>query len=102
MNVLQPTNNAQTLTFIPRYQVATVDIFLFDKFKDKNYTFTGITATYQNGLMSIEISHDFKEGDTYSYQVNDPDGKLLFRGQIYITAQDTQEFDLTKDDFIYG
>ena len=95
MNILKPTTEPQQLLFIPRYEVATVFVKLLNEFTE-DLTLLELNATYDNGYMTVEINHSFKEGENYSYEVEDGLNNLLYRGKIYITSQtDLQNFKLT-------
>src|SRR5690606_6774804 len=94
MNVLLPIDTAQNIIFIPRNNSSEVDIILENKLKETTDTYSNITPTYSNGYMTISVTHDFKEGESYSYTINASEGdSLMYRSKIFVTAQtDLQEY----------
>jgi hypothetical protein len=101
MRVLQPIDTPQALIFIPRFDTDTVSIILTHEVKQLDYNYE-LATTYTNGLMQVEITHDFKEGESYSFQVEDLSNELMYRGKIFITAQtDLQDY-RTNPDFLYA
>ncbi|MDG3582052.1 hypothetical protein [Galbibacter pacificus] len=97
MNVIKPIHTPQSLLFIPRYEADTVTIWLLDELLEKSYEYTS-AVTYLDGYMTAEITHDFKEGDNYSYEISDMDGNLMYRGKIFITDQnDIQNYKVDPD-----
>lgn len=98
MNVLKPISDPQTLLFIPRYEVPKVNIKLLNELTEGNTLMLDIDTAYSNGYMTISISHTFNEGDNYSYQIEDVEGNLMYRGKIYITSQtDIQNYKISPD-----
>jgi hypothetical protein len=101
MRVLLPIDTPQALIFIPRFNTDTVNIILTHEEKELDYNYQ-LGATYSNGIMEVEITHDFKEGENYSFQVEDLTNELMYRGKIFITAQtDIQDYK-PDPDFLYA
>ncbi|WP_136465528.1 hypothetical protein [Flagellimonas onchidii] len=96
MNVLQPIDTAQELIFIPRFQADTVKISLVNEFTEV-HTDLELAATYSNGFMTVQLTHDFSEGDNYTFEVTDTSDNLMYRGKIFITAQESQNYNLNQD-----
>lgn len=99
MNTVQPISTPQTLIFIPRQSAETVVLSLFDEMLETT-TEHELSAIYQDGYMEVEISHDFKEGHNYSYQVQ-ADGNLLYRGKIFSTSQTDLQNYRSNPDLLY-
>ena len=96
MNILLPIDTAQDLIFIPRFQAQTVKISLVNEFTEVK-TDLELAATYSNGFMTVQMTHEFTEGDNFTYEVTDTSNNLMYRGKIFITEQDTQNYNLNQD-----
>jgi hypothetical protein len=101
MRTLLPIDTPQPLIFIPRFATDTVNIILTHEVKQIDFTFEK-NAEYSNGIMEVEISHDFKEGENYSFQVEDVSNNLMYRGKIFITAQTDLENYKENTDLLYA
>lgn len=100
MNILLPISTEQNLLFIPRKDVPTVTLSLTNELTQTTESFE-LGTDYDNGYMTVIIEFGFKEGDRYSYEVNDLDGSLLYRGKILVTEQtDLQNFKV--NDILYA
>jgi|SRR5690606_16834206 len=86
MNIIKPIATPQNLIFIPRFGAEEVNLLLTNEFLEQTDTYL-LPATYSNGLMTIVVEHDFKEGESYMYQINDTDDNLMYRGKIFVTDQ---------------
>lgn len=94
MNVLKPIPDPQSLLFIPRQNVSEVNLELLNEFTEIESKYE-LQTEYNNGYMTVALSHDFNEGDRFSYQVKSIEGDLLYRGKIFITSQtDLQNYTL--------
>ena len=96
MNVLLPIDTVQELIFIPRFEADTVKISLLNEFSEVK-TDLQLAAIYSNGFMTVALIHDFSEGDNYIYEVTDTSDNLMYRGKIFITGQDSQNYNLQTD-----
>jgi len=95
MKVLQPIATSQNLIIRPRANVSTVDLALRHILKDTTTTLSGIATSFANGLLTIPFSHDFTEGETYAVELtNNAYSSLVWRVQIFIPAQATQNYDI--------
>ena len=101
MNVLQPISTPQQVLFIPRENTPTVNLRLSNELKGDSTEYE-LSTTYDNGFMTVELSHPFNEADNYSFEVFHLAGKSLYRGKIYITAQTDLENYKPNPDFLYA
>lgn len=101
MNVLLPISTPQQLLFIPRENTPTINFRLVNELLGDTTEYE-LSTSYNNGYMTVELSHPFNEGDNYSFEVFHLNGKSLYRGKIFVTAQTDLENYKTNPDFLYA
>ncbi len=101
MTVVNPNDTNHAIKIVPRfYPSDELSIVLRDEFTDIEYT---PTTTYisEKRLTVLMFEHTFKESD--SYQVTVKEGRdIIYRGILFATTQNTQDFKLTKDKYYYS
>ncbi|QLG46056.1 hypothetical protein [Costertonia aggregata] len=88
------------MVFIPRFEADTVNLSLYDELNDRTYPYQ-LAAIYLDGLMEVELTHTFSEGEMYSFEVSDNGDNLMYRGKIFITEQTDLQNYSTHPDFLY-
>src|SRR5690606_1551548 len=86
MNIIKPIATPQNLIFIPRFGAEEVNLLLTNEILEQTDTYL-LPATYSNGMMTIVVEHDFRECESSTYQINNTDDNLMYRGKMFATDQ---------------
>ena len=100
MKILQETAIAQTLNFIPREFVATINYTLKNESTNTSVSGTNITTTVNGGYLEITEIFDLKEGVFYNIDITKTDNTLIYRGRIFCTNQDIEKFTINDGKYI--
>ena len=101
MKVVNPNVRIKTISLIPRFNdVEAFDLLLINETTKEETTFFIDNYSYQNGILVFGFDFDMNEGDKYELKLSILN-EVLYRGKIFATEQETQDFDLTKDLYIY-
>tara|TARA_R110000772_G_C13310212_1_gene439969 strand:- start:14893 stop:15198 length:306 start_codon:yes stop_codon:yes gene_type:complete len=100
MKVLLPSNTTHTIIIEPRfYPTSTIDIELYNEYTKEVSTPT-ITYVTTNGLTSCTFDLVVTEGQRFQIKILEG-VNVVYRGKAYVTSQTTQDFELTKDTYVY-
>lgn len=100
MKVLLPSNTSHSITVIPRYYPTnTLSLEIIKEGYDSTET---IIPTYSilNGVMTLNFDLTGVAQDRFLLKLTE-DNTLVFIGKVFFTEQETQDFKLTKDTYIY-
>jgi len=98
MKVVNPNNTTHTIQIIPRYyDFGTTVLTLTSLGTSTNVTHT---ATTTNGITEIEFDFDFTERDKYEIKLTEGT-EIVYRGQLFATEQETQDFNITVNYISY-
>ncbi len=101
VKVFITSNTTHTLSFIPRvYDLSTTQLILKDEFYKTETTIEIDTETTLNGYKHILFDYDFKEDDKGEIKVLSND-YVIYRGVYYVTSQEPQENEISKDTYSY-
>jgi hypothetical protein len=101
MKVVNPNVRIKTISLIPRFNdVEAFDLLLINETTKEETTFFIDNYSYQNGILVFGVDFAMNEGDKYELKLSILN-EVLYRGKIFSTAQEPQDFDLTKDLYIY-
>jgi hypothetical protein len=122
LKILYPINTTHTITLQPRFNPSGVFSLYFDNVNnyptdyslqdgEGNDLLDGLTNilevtpaqntyTYINGVLNITFDLTVLEGDRFSLKVVE-DGVVIYRGKIFCTGQDSEDYKLTKNKYIY-
>ena len=106
MKVVNPDLATNTIKLIPRNNDLTpFNITLINE-TTKEVTELVLTAyTYVYGVLSFDLTFDFNEGDKYEFKcwISFFGGSevVYYRGKIFATTQIPQNYELSKDLYIY-
>ena len=101
MKVINPNNQINTIKLIPRFKdVEAFDLLLINETTKEETNFFIDIYTYKDGILVFDLDFATNEGDKYEFKLSILN-EVLFRGKIFATEQETQDFDLTKDLYIY-
>ena len=101
MKVLNPDNTSHSITLYPRfYPTNTLSMVITKKGYDTTQT---VEPTYSilNGVMTLNFDLTGTAQDRFSFKLTE-DNVIVFRGKLFFTSQETQDFKLTKDTYIYA
>ena len=101
MKVINPNNQINEIKLIPRFNdVESFDLLLINETTKEQTTFFISNYTYEDGILVFDLDFETNEGDKYELKLSILN-EVLYRGKIFATEQETQDFDLTKDLYIY-
>lgn len=101
MKVVNPNVRIKTISLIPRFKdVENFDLLLINETTKEETTFFIDNYSYIDGILIFGFDFDMSEGDKYEFKLSILN-EVLYRGKIFATAQEPQDFDLTKDLYIY-
>lgn len=101
MKVINPNNQINEIKLIPRFNdVEAFDLLLINETTKEQTTFFIANYTYEDGVLVFDLDFATNEGDKYELKLSILN-EVLYRGKIFSTEQATQDFDLTKDLYIY-
>ena len=100
MKVVNPNNTTHTIELIPRYYSTDTLTFLLTNETTKAQTEVSQTNTNVNGLISFTFDFTFSERDKYTVKITDVSG-VVYRGNIFATDQESQDFNILENYYIY-
>lgn len=96
MTILRPAETTQTITIIPRYDVASISVKLRNESQATAETFENVDTTYGNGYMTFDIRKSVKEGENYEIELIDNE-TIIFRGKCFSTdATDLENYKINQ------
>lgn len=100
MKVVKPSDFAHSISLIPRTYEVVENFYLTNETtkETQNLTFNYLE---DNGIVNVFFIFTFKEFEKYEFKLTDVNNKVIFRGKIFATEQETQNYDLTKDLYFY-
>lgn len=100
MKVLLPTNTTHTIVLEPRFYPS--DVLSLEIVKEGYNTTETVTPTYSvlNGVMSLVFDLEGVEQDRFSIKLTE-NNNVVYRGKLFFTSQEIEDFKLTKDTYIY-
>lgn len=98
MIVINPNNTTHIINLIPRY--TPNETIILELYNEQSQVFTEVvnTFTFINGIFELTFDFDFIEADNYQIKITDVNG-VVYRGKLYSTAQETQDFKATTDKY---
>ncbi len=102
MKVVNPNDATHTIRLIPRfYPKGSVTIYLYNEANKDVYSEI-ITLSEADGYLSIDaITYTFEEGDKYQIKITEG-SEVVYRGKIFATEQEPQEYSQTEDLYYYS
>jgi len=101
MKVVNPNNTTHIIGIIPRYYGFVDAVLTLSSLTDDKDEVVAYTSVLTEGVLSITFDYDFTERDKYTVKLIEID-EVVWRGQIFATEQETQDFDITENYFTYG
>jgi len=91
MIILKPHSTSQEVKIYAReHTIHTYTVTVIDEGLHDSNTTTGVSGTYTDGVLTIDISHNFIKDNFYAVQVYSG-GRLIAFHKIYITSQDVYD-----------
>lgn len=101
MKIVNPDLTTNTIKFIPRINnIVSAYLELVNETTKEETVFVFISFTYLDGVFSFDLDFDFKEGDKYGFKCYFLD-EVYYRGEIFATTQEPQNYELSKDLYYY-
>jgi hypothetical protein len=95
MKVFKPSNSSHTMTVIPRFSSDIVTLLIHDELRDEQTEIENIETFCDNGYMTFEFTHTFREGGSYSMTIESD--TLIWRGKAYATNEtDLENYKLNE------
>ena len=86
MKVLTTSEEAQTLTIIPRSYASTVSVVLRDETTNEVTTYTNISTTQNKGYLSLSNAFSLVENTFYELTVKEG-SNVIYKDKIFCTDQ---------------
>jgi len=96
MKVLTSGTANYSITFIPRVYTLDNTVLELTNITTKVVTTTAHTIAGDDGLLSLQFSATFIEGERYKLDLHTAND-TLYMCQILITNQETQEYNVSKN-----
>lgn len=101
MKVLLPSKTTHTIVIEPRfYPSSAINIELYNEVT-KDVSTPSVTYVTTNGLTSCTFDLVVTEGQRFQLKILEG-VNVVYRGKAFVTEQATQDFDLTKDVYVYA
>ena len=100
MKILKPSNTTHLITLSPRVEPMTLLVLEFTNKVTKVVTELENTYGFANGVLTLNFDLTVLESEQYSIEVRQ-NSKVIYRGLVFCTEQEPQDYKLTKDKFTY-
>lgn len=101
MKVVNPTNTSHSIKVVPRFNYTTSITFnLYNENTQENEDVSN-SSYREDGFLNISFDYTFTEGDRFQIKITDTENSVVYRGKLFATSQETQNYQLTKDLFYY-
>lgn len=95
-----PSNTTHFIRFIPRFE--PIGALVMQLYKEETQQFQDIpnTYTYKDGVVEVNFDLNVVDYDKFQIKIINQFG-VIYRGKLFVTSQETQEFKATKDKYYY-
>lgn len=100
MKVVNPNSTTHLIGIIPRYYGFGVTVLSLKNLSENVSDEVAHTIQMVSGFADITFDYAFNERDKYSITLTEGD-EVVYRGLLFATDQETQDFDITKNYFSY-
>jgi len=100
LKILNPDNTTHIITLQPRFEPTAVLVVEFTNKVSKVITIADDIYTYDKGVMNIMFDFTCLEGEQYFIKITKNE-TVIFRGSIFCTNQEPQDYKITKDKISY-
>ena len=98
---LLSTEDAQTISFIPRIDEWPVSLIIKRETTGIETTFTP-TFFLERYYKTTSLVFDLVENEFYSLTIKDIDGNIIYIDSVFCTNQDSDDYSINNDTYIYG
>lgn len=101
MKVLNPNNTNHTITLQPRFNPITdLVIELINEVTKVKHDLIN-TYTFFGGVLDMNFDFELmSENDRFTFKITENE-TVIYRGSIFCTSQDPQDYKLTENKYIY-
>jgi len=101
MKILDPGGSPFTVSMIPRFY-PTGDL-VFTIFNESTRTSEVVANSYvvENGYLKLTFTHTFTNKDRFQYKITEG-AVIVYRGKIFVTDQETQDYKINDGLYSYG
>jgi len=99
MKIVNPNDTTHIIDLIPRYYPSGSIAFTLTN--EATQTSETITNTYiiNDGVLTLTFDYTFLENTKYKIKLEGVE--IVFRGKLFATSQDTQDYKLTNNVYYY-
>ena len=101
MKVVNPNDASHTIGVVPRYYGFTGAVLTLSNLAKDEEEVVSHTELMVDGVVEIGFDFTFTERDKYTMKLTEGT-EVIYRGQLFATDQETQDFDITVNYFTYG
>ena len=103
MKIVNPTDSTHMVKLIPRtYTYDNITLNLYNESTRESADIIlvyGVGFDILTGFLVITFDYDFTDGDKYQIKLTSTD--VDYRGKLFATTQETQEYSQTKELYYY-
>lgn len=100
MKVVDPNNTTHNIRLIPRAYLEPIVLELYNEVTQVE-TVVPNMAIVSDGILSISFGFTFSEGDKYQIKLSNGT-EILYRGKLFATTQQPQQYKMTEGLYYYG
>jgi hypothetical protein len=100
MKVVNPDDTSHTIGVVPRYYGFTGAVLTLTSLAKDVDIVVSHTELMVSGVLTIGFDFDFIERDKYSIKLLEGT-EVVYRGQLFATDQEPQDFDITVNYYSY-
>lgn len=100
MKIINYQNVNHTIKLVPRFVPTDVlSVHLYNESLNDT-TIVNCTYTYLDGYLFVSFDFDFLDDDRFSFKIME-NNSVVYRGKIFSTIEDTQNYKQTTDLYEY-
>ncbi len=98
MIILKAISIAQSIgVYVRDHTATTYTVTITDEMLHDVSSTTGVSGVYADGVLTLDVTHNFKEGNFYAVHIYS-DGNLICFHKIYVTDQiDFSKYSVLND-----
>jgi hypothetical protein len=101
MKVILPENTTHTIKLIPRFEPTEINLLIKITKEGFNEVLEQVsTYTFANGIMSLTFDLTGVEQDRFNFDLYN-DNEIIYKGKLFFTEQNPQDFKLTENTYTY-
>lgn len=100
MKVVNPNSATHIIGIVPRYYGFEGAVLTLTNLAKDYESVVAHTELLVAGVLEITFDFTFEERDKYTFKLMEGT-EVIYRGQLFATEQDTQDFDITVNYYSY-